>query len=81
MNYFKLAVVLVRTWAAVGLSLAAIGFVWYSVAALKGLAAFVPSPAHTLAGSLWHLLAGAGLFLLSRPIAGLLSKALDENSP
>ena len=44
MNYFKLAVVLVRTWAAVWLGLAAIGFAWYSVATLNGLAAFVPSP-------------------------------------
>ena len=77
MNYFKLAVVLVRTWAAVWLGLAAIGFAWYSVASLNGLAAFVPSPGHTVAGSLWHLLAGAGLFLLSRPIARLLSTRLD----
>ena len=77
LNYFKLTVVIVRTWAAVWLGLAAIGLAWKSVANLRGRAAFVPSPVSSAAVSFWYLLAGASLLLLSRPIARLLSKGLD----
>ena len=77
MNYFKLAVVFVRTWAAVWLGVAAIGLAWSGVASVRWLEAIVPAALFDVAGSLWYLLAGSALFLLSRPLARLLSKGLD----
>jgi hypothetical protein len=74
MNYVKLAVVLVRTWAAVWIGFAVMGLAWYGLAALKGSEAVGPSPEDRLAGSVWYLLFGGLLFLLSRPVARLLSK-------
>ena len=77
MNYFKLAVVLVRTWGALWLVLATIGLAWSGFRYIRWFEAVVPVIVGALAGPLWYLIAGSTVFLLSRPIARFLSNGLD----
>jgi len=76
LNYFKLAFVLVRTWAAIWLGLAIMGLAWSSATYLR-LESIVPFILSSLAGPIWYLLAGSTLLLFSRPIARVLSAGLD----
>lgn len=75
-NHAKLALILLRTVSVLSVGMGFLGFCWFGLAAV-GLA--LPGDvAERLSGTVWYVIVGVILLVLSRPLARLIARGLDE---
>jgi len=75
-NHQKLALVLLRTVSVLSLGMGVLGLSWFALAA--GGMAPSSDAVERLGGSIWYVIAGTVLLMLSRPLARLIARGLDE---